>query len=212
MVDLGWQSHVADLAALFRHWQSGPLTLVGHSWGSLLALLFAAAYPDSVARMVLVAPAPVTARHRIAYLRRLSERIADPEIESDRLKLEQSGLRTSDPTAYRRRGFALSIIPYLRDRSHAVNVEPFMVSTRVKDAVWRSLGSYDVSMHAEGLSVPALVVHGLHDPIPLESSQQIAATLDCPLEIFENCGHLPFVEEAKRFFEVVDGFLPRDEE
>ncbi len=209
-VDLGWQSHVEDLAALTRRWRSGPSTLVGHSWGCLLALLYTAAHPASVARLALIAPAPVTARHRIGYLRRLTERLADPKIAAGRWSLEQSGLRKADPLAYRQRASELSIMPYLRDHSKAVNVKPFVVSTRVRDAVWRSLESYDMANHVTDSHIPAIVIHGRHDPIPLDSSRQIASMLGCALEIFENSGHLPFVEEAEHFIEVLDEFLPKE--
>lgn len=36
------------------------MTLVGLSWGSGLAALYAAQYPDRVSRMILVSPMPIT--------------------------------------------------------------------------------------------------------------------------------------------------------
>ena len=37
----GWQDHVADLDAVREHLGGEPLTLVGYSWGALLAMLYA---------------------------------------------------------------------------------------------------------------------------------------------------------------------------
>lgn len=46
---------VADLAAVLDAARvDGPLVLVGHSWGGLLARVFADAYPDRVAALVLI--------------------------------------------------------------------------------------------------------------------------------------------------------------
>src|SRR5262245_61289469 len=52
------QQGVADLHALLNAAkESRPYVLVGHSWGGLIARLFASTYPDEVAGLVLVDPA-----------------------------------------------------------------------------------------------------------------------------------------------------------
>ena len=49
------QQGVADLhAVLIASREPGPYVLVGHSWGGLIARLFASTYPDEVAGLVLV--------------------------------------------------------------------------------------------------------------------------------------------------------------
>jgi len=52
------QQGVADLHALLNAAREpAPYVLVGHSWGSMIARLFASTYPDEVAGLVLVDPA-----------------------------------------------------------------------------------------------------------------------------------------------------------
>jgi pimeloyl-ACP methyl ester carboxylesterase len=52
------QQGVADLHALLTAaMETRPYVLVGHSWGGLIARLFASTYPDEVASLVLVDPA-----------------------------------------------------------------------------------------------------------------------------------------------------------
>ena len=54
------EDHVRDLEALRKHVGLRKMTLVGLSWGSGLAALYAAQYPDRVSRMILVSPMPIT--------------------------------------------------------------------------------------------------------------------------------------------------------
>src|SRR3954471_5149215 len=58
----GWRVHVEDLEAVRRHLQRDRLTLVGYSWGGLLALLYATEHPDRVERLALISPATAAAR------------------------------------------------------------------------------------------------------------------------------------------------------
>src|SRR6266571_9063676 len=83
-VPVGWQEHVADLEALRGHWELDRLTLVGYSWGGLLALLYALEHPDRIARLALVSSAPVTAAWRDEFERRFAARMAQPWIAKRR--------------------------------------------------------------------------------------------------------------------------------
>ncbi len=67
------QNHVEDLATLLP---KDP-TLVGHSWGAMLALSYAATHPDSVKNIVLVGCGTYSKTSRAEYERRTAER-TDP--------------------------------------------------------------------------------------------------------------------------------------
>lgn len=207
-VPVGWQEQVADLAALLDRWGLPQTTVLGYSWGGLLALLFAVHHPGRVARLALVAPAAGSRADREAFERTFAERSHDPRIVRLRNELAASGLRQRDPEGYRRRQFDLAVAPYFRDPGDASRLTPFRVTGRTQDAVWRSLGDYDITPQLAALDVPALVIHGRHDPIPLASSERTAGALRARLEIFEHSGHVPHVEETERFVAVLDQFLP----
>lgn len=205
---LGWQQHVSDLTRLLDHWQIGAADIMGYSWGGLLALLFAAAHRDRVASLALISPAPATSRERAEFLKRYANRMNHPWIVRQRLELQSSDLRHSDPVAFRQRAFELSVAPYFRNPGGAVGLRQFLISVRAREAVWRSLGRYDITEELRTLDLPALVVHGRHDPIPLAAVQRIAMLLAARFEVMENSGHVPFVEEFDRFVDVLDAFLP----
>jgi proline iminopeptidase len=209
---VGWREHVADLEALRLHWGIDRLTLLGYSWGGLLALLYALEHRDRVERLALVAPAPVTARWRDEFERRFAARMAEPWIARARAELSASGLAHSDPEKYRALAFALSVAGYFRDPSHAKQMTPFRVTTRTQQGVWASLGAYDLrdrlrQTFPKGSAPRALVMHGLHDPMPIESARETAALLDTGV-IELATGHAPHVEATEDFVRGLEGFLP----
>jgi proline iminopeptidase len=178
----------------------------------LLALLYAIQNPERIERMLLVTPASITTKGRRGYLDELSRRTADLGILNQQRELLRSDLRRRDPDAFRQRAFELTLAPYLKDPKKPTGIAPFRISHRVREAVWRSLGDYDLTNEISSLSVPTLVIHGRYDPIPLSSSQQTATLLGAQLEVFEDSGHIPFFEERERFLTIASEFLPRDHE
>ena len=212
---VGWREHVADLEALRRQWGGAleRLTLLGYSWGGLLALLYLLEHPERVERLALVSPGPPAAAWQRAFEAEFARRMADPTIAQAREALRASGLREMDPTAYRRRAFELSVAGYFRDFHDAARLTPFRVTARTQDAVWRSLGDYDLRPRLRDLAArlplpPSRVVHGSYDPVPIAGSRELASLLGTEL-VELPVGHCPHVEATDEFVRVLDAFLPK---
>jgi len=207
-----WRTHVTDLGCVAAELPVRPLTLIGYSWGGLLALLYALearkdrglAMPK---RLVLVDPAPLSRRHREAFETEFSRRQSGPEISRLRSELSASGLRDRDPAAYRQRMFELSVAGYFADPARASDLTPFRVTGKVQQSVWESLGDFDVVTLLRGLNVPTLIVHGRQDPIPLDSSEQAARALRARFLVLEASGHVPYVEQPDALFSTIAQFL-----
>lgn len=207
---VGWREHVADLEELRRQWGIESLSLAGYSWGGLLALLYAGEFPERVARLALVSPAPAWREARLEFERRFAERNLAPDIQRQRGELRESGLKERDPAGYAQRLFELSVAPYFFDQSRARDLTPFRVTGRTQQEVWASLGDFDLRPALSRLTVPAIVLHGQDDPIPLETSRVVAELLGASFHPLPRCGHVPYVEAHKEFVKILDGFLPRE--
>jgi len=212
-VVVGWREHVADLEALRDHWRLDRLTLLGYSWGGLLAVLYALEHPDRIARLALVSAAPVTAAWREEFERRFAARMAQPWIARSRAELTALGLAKSDPERYRRIAFALSVAGYFRDPSHAREMTPFRVTERTRRAVWESLGDYDLrprirQTFPDSTAPRSLLLHGIDDPMPIEAARETAKLLSTGV-IELATGHAPHVEATEDFVLGLNGFLPK---
>ena len=207
-VPVGWREQVADLEALREVWGLERLTLAGYSWGGLLSLLYATEHPDRVERLALVSPAPAWFAARAEFERRFSARAMAPALQEERAALRASGLRERDPDAYQRRVFALSVAGDFHDPAKAAGLTPFRVTGRTQQEVWDSLGDYDLRPALANLRLPAIVLHGDDDPIPVASARSIADALGAPFHLLPRCGHVPYVEAFEEFRRLLDGFLP----
>ena len=208
-----WRTQVDDLATVIREFGlTHELTLVGYSWGALLAMLYAVqctADPSLAvpSRMVLVSPAPITRAWREQFEANLAERGRSERIAAMRADLAASGLREQDPAAYRQRGFELSVAGYFADPHKATALTPFRVTGKVQQSVWQSLGDFDLTAALRAVKVPTLVIHGKDDPIPLASAEAAADALGAEFVVLEDCGHVPYVERPESLFASIERFL-----
>lgn len=207
-----WRTHVDDLAAVIGELNPGPLSLVGYSWGGLLALQYsieaaagrAGPLPD---RLILLDPAPLSSAWRAEFEAEFARRQEGQAIAMMREELASSGLRERDPAAYRQRIFELSVSGYFADPARAHDLTPFRVTGRVQQSVWESMGDFDLIPALEGLRIPTFVVHGRQDPIPLASSAAAAGALAAQSLWLDDCGHVPYVERADALFPALRLFL-----
>jgi proline iminopeptidase len=194
----GVAEHVADLEAVRARLGREQLTVVGYSWGGLLALAWALDHPERVERLALISPAPASAAGRAAMRERLAAAGRRPEVEALRATL--------DPRDRRAR-FALAVAGYFHDPRRALELTPFLIKQRAEEAAWQSLGDYDLRPRLDALRVPALVVHGEDDPIPIESARDTARRIGAPLVALPACGHVPYIEAPAPLFAALGGFL-----
>ena len=209
---IGWRDHVADLASVCREFGILTPTLVGYSWGAMLAMLYAMeaqgdAMLSAPARLALVSPAPVTAEYRQAFDANLRRRGNAPAIVAEREALVASGARERDPEGYRQRIFELGVAGYFADPAEARDLTPFRVVGRVQQSTWESLGDFDLRPGLEGVRVPSIVVAGRDDPIPTASSVDAARALRAELVLLDRCGHVPYVERPDELWAALDPFL-----
>lgn len=190
--------HVADLEALRQHFGLRRLHLVGYSWGGLLALLYAIRYPEHVGKLALLSTAPAAAAERPEARQRLQAAAQRPEVLAMRARL--------DPTNRQHR-FALAVAGYFADPTLALQLTPFLVQQRAEEAVWRSLGEYDIRPALQQLRLDALMIHGELDPIPIDTAERTAEALAAPLVRLSNCGHVPYIEAPEAMLAALRGFF-----
>jgi proline iminopeptidase len=206
---VSWREQVADLDAIREQLGLDALVLCGYSWGGLLAVLYLLEHPERVRQLALVSPASITSADRLAFEAEFARRMREPEVVEAREELRNSPIAERDTEDYRRRVFELAVSGYFRDPQLARHLTPFRVTARTQQAVWDSLGAYDLRPRIAALASkpPSLVMHGTYDPIPISGSRTLAQLLGARL-VELPVGHCPHVEATDDFVRELDQFLP----
>lgn len=207
-----WRTQVEDLAQIVPEFDLAPLTLIGYSWGALLALLYVLEATRNTAitaphQLVLISPAPITRAWRNDFERELAARQRSAVVEGMRAELNDSALRDRDYAAYRQRAFELSVAGYFANPARASSLTPFRVTGRVQQSIWESLGDFDLREALQGIQTRTLVVHGRQDPIPIASARAVAGALQAEMAELDECGHVPYVEQPDVLFARIRSFL-----
>ncbi len=219
---LGYEQHVSDLEAVRKHFKLERMTVLGNSWGGLLASLYAVAYPNRIERMVLHDPAPPTKEIELEMQQELGRRLArlnTPE-QMERIKflgLYENWEKAKDPVAMCREFYPLVLAAYTYSQTFDVGFkgdlcigpkETVRLQRTVNAHAWRSLANFDLLPKLGAVKAPVLVIHGVADVVPLRGSEAWASGYpNGRLFLIDKAGHLPQTEAPDVFFPAVETFL-----
>lgn len=202
--------HVADLDALIAALPaSEPPALVGHSWGAMLALAYAAAHPERPAALVLIGCGTFDLQSRARMNALRQERMDD----ALRQRLDRLSQMAADPNWQ----MAAMGRLFMQVDSHdlASLGAKAVVDAQAHQQTWNDMlrlqaaGVYPAALAA--IHVPVLMLHGRVDPHPGTMIEQCLRPYLPQLEHhpLDNCGHYPWLERsaAEEFFAVLARWL-----
>lgn len=189
---------------------SGRAVLLGHSFGSIVVSAAIARGLDTpqlilvnpIAAPALAGPNAVLSKITLGFYRlaRVLPHALGAPLLSNWLVVRVMSLamvKTRDPELRR----------WVHQQHHA-HFSNYANRDSLLEGFEASIGS-DVSMFAEQISMPTLLVGARKDPISPVPAQERLATLipDARLELFENVGHLIHYERPREAAELIVAFL-----
>lgn len=177
-------------------------TLVGSSFGGVLAAEASIRYEENVEALILVAPAIMVTESMPKWLVDLPQAEHIGPLFAKSLSLGNSFYESTF---------------FDKDLITAQRMEHSKRETKVNNwnlSMWEYLQAWstepsDVSNRLEEIKKPTLIISGRQDSIvPLEDSEKIASRiLNAELAIIEECGHMPHEEKPEEFIEIVNQWL-----
>ena len=199
-------AQVADLDAVRQALGLNKVAVLGDSYGGLVAMAYAAAHPEHVAKLILSdSPGPSWK----SIVRVLPE--VFPDIEEQTEKETQSLGPNTEAAAragLRNHFRMLFYSPEKRD-AYMNKMGDLGFEPAVGAAVRQSSNDLDLSGKLGSFNFPTLVINGRFDMnvAPLTAWNLAHAIPGARLVFFEHSGHLPSYEEPDRYIAVLEEFL-----
>ena len=182
--------------------------VIGHSLGGGISLQLVLRFPEAVEKLVLVCPAGLgkeaTLVLRITAVPLLGEILTRPSLNGTKRLLKEF---VNDP--------ALLTDEFV-EFNYRMAAQPGAQQAVLKTlrSAGNLFGQYEdtyrpIVNNLGTIEQPVLIIWGRQDRVlPLAHGQAAVSRFPkANLEVIDNCGHLPMFEEAKKFNELILGFL-----
>ncbi len=204
---------VADIEALRQALNFSTFTLIGHSWGGLLAVLYAVKFGKNLKSMILVDPAPGNSSFDKIGRNTIQNRLTADDREEINSIMQTNPFEKREMDAINR-FVQINEKPRYFDQSYVSKNKPiFTFDTLTKlqtvsGLLNEELDDYDIYQRIQGLDTKTLVIHGDYDPIPVKSSRKYSEMLTgSRFQLINDCGHFPFIEKKEETLSSIVDFL-----
>jgi proline iminopeptidase len=199
-------AQVADLDAVRQSLGLTKFALLGDSYGGLVAMAYAAAHPEHVAKLIL-SDSPGPTWHDLVRL------LPDvfPDIQEQNVQ-EEKKLGPETEAAARaglRNHFRIIFYSPEKRDAYMSHMGDLGFEPAVSETVAKATADIDLTSNLAGFQFPTLVINGRYDMnvAPLTAWKLAHAIPGAKVVFFEHSGHLPSYEEPEKYIEVLEGFL-----
>ncbi len=204
------EASVADVEALRVQSGAEQIILVGHSWGGVLSLAYAAKHADHVHALVLIGSGGATSDWQTDYSQNMLARLEPEDIKA---VFQAQARMAKDPEGATVDVIRATAPAMIVDREQAIRLAdeyagPAMLTPAVTLAMQGWLGRYDLGDGLRDLQAPVMVIQGEHDPMGKKTARKIAGTFSqSEVHFIPNAAHEPYMEQPKTFYAIVEPFL-----
>ncbi|WP_337100332.1 alpha/beta fold hydrolase [Paenibacillus sp. YIM B09110] len=197
-----------DIEALREYLGFERISLLGHSFGGMVAQVYATRYPQSLDKLLLICTAPSKEFYPAAL--DFASRVATPEQLRTIPELFEGRIENDDHLI---RWWDVCYPLYFHVMDEDVMRETGsrpIGSLDVANYTFKHfIPQYDVRGKLPSLQVPTLIVAARYDWItPVSQGEEMHRLIPgSELALFEKSGHMPFIEEHGAFIERLTTFL-----
>jgi proline iminopeptidase len=223
------ENMVEDVEVVRQDLNLGKISLLGHSFGGVLAQAYALKYPENLSHLILCSTFHSTSKMNEVF-NKIKEKMA-PELLTRIEKMEHEGLyghgkeyeKNRYTSEYMIAAWGEGYFPYLYQNHPDANYDPVAngnMAWELYREMWGSHGEFVIDgnlksvEYADRLStitVPTLITVGDNDECAPSLSEEMHQKIKgSKLVVFPKSGHMTFVDQPTLFISAVNEFLNPD--
>jgi proline iminopeptidase len=203
---------IGDLEALRKFLKYEKINILGHSFGGMYAMAYAAQYPYNVNALILSASGGVdlswhdyVSHNMLSRLNQKSrqkyEYWTNPKVEKKNpVRADQEATRLLASAYVYNQKFAEEIATSLTDLK--------LYTPAINNLVWKSMEKFDLKGSFKNFLAPTLILAGRQDilgeAVPITIHNEI---INSRLEFIDECSHYPWLDRPDAYFRLIDDFL-----
>lgn len=204
---INMQAALEDLTRLLDQLAVKSAVIYGHSWGAMLAMSFAAKYPQRVKALVLACPGyyKYSVDLFTTHMNNLRVRLGEPELarfDSLAKRMNDGKANAADSTAY----IHIMRLSYIYDKSRIdsllkkINIAKS--NTAMAELMIGDLKriSYDLSKTLHRYKGPVEVISGSQDALAFYTYELKVIHPSAELHWIQASGHFPMFEQPEAFY------------
>jgi proline iminopeptidase len=199
-----------DIESLRKHLKIKKWTILGHSFGGMLASYYATIYPNSIDKIILSSSGGVD----LSLLK--GENLIEAGLsktEKDSLNYWSDKIEKGDTTYTARIGKARALAPaYVYDRKFVPIIAERLTqgNSTINSLLWGDMKktNFDCKNKLSTFKNPVLIIQGRQDIISKEIGEiGLKAFPNSKMILLENCRHYGWLDSKEKYFEAIETFL-----
>jgi len=205
-------NYIEDIEGLRMAFGIKRLNIMAHSWGGLLAMKYAVAFPQHTKSLILVNSVGASSAVNVDAKRVIAKRATSKD-SLDRINIvrseefqrqEISAVESLMLIGYRHQFHN----PELLDSLHLSLTADYFEGSRLMHNLGRDIANFDFHPDLAKIKSPSLIIYGDYDPSADFAGKKLDESIpNSKLIIIDDCGHFPFIEKQEEFIELVTEFM-----
>ena len=202
---LSLPAFIDDVDAVRQELHADKVTLIGHSWGGMLAMAYTGEHPDRVSHLILMDSGGVDITFAAVFQDNINMHLLPEDLALRQQSFKESQkhdpmgsfhyLESILPGYFYSRDNALKFLKQLKPDDYNPQLQPLLFGFNVKDTIVKYHGPVDI-------------IQGRQDPIDASTIQLNVKYLpQAKVHWVERAGHIPWLENQAGFDASLDSAL-----
>jgi proline iminopeptidase len=211
---LSIENMIKDIDLIRSHFGLKKVSILGHSWGGLLAMNYVIANPQNIEKLVVSNPAPASTEGIGIYYKTLVKVLEPFNSEIIEMGRNSSEKGLDKEVITESLNYFFQIFFHDKEKSAQLDFQFTEESARryslASDLISQTMQAvpFDLRPGLKDLDLKTLIIHGESDVLPLQIMERIQESIEgSELFVQAECGHFPMIEKPDEYFAKLKEFL-----